>query len=100
MAGGSIVEDFDNDGYLDLVTSSMGTEEAMHYFKNKADGTFADLSEKVGLKGITGGLNMVQADYNNDGFVDILVLRGAWKMEFGKEPNSLLKITAMVHSPM
>lgn len=43
------------------------------------------------MNGITGGLNLMQADYNNDGFTDILVLRGAWKEEFGKEPNSLLK---------
>ncbi|MBL0740769.1 FG-GAP-like repeat-containing protein [Chryseolinea lacunae] len=91
MAGGSVVEDFDNDGYLDLLTSGMGTEEAMHYFKNNGDGTFTDRSNQVGLKGISGGLNMVQADYNNDGFVDVLVLRGAWKKQFGEEPNSLLR---------
>jgi hypothetical protein len=91
MAGGSIVDDFDNDGYLDIVTSGWGLEEAMHYFKNNADGTFSDLSDKAGLEGITGGLNIMQADYNNDGYKDILVLRGAWKGKFGAEPNSLLK---------
>ncbi len=91
IAGGSIVDDFDNDGYLDIVTSGMGIEESMHYFKNNADGTFTDLSDKIGLEGITGGLNIMQADYNNDGLKDILVLRGAWKGEFGNEPNSLLK---------
>lgn len=91
MAGGSITEDFDNDGYLDLVTSGWGLEEEMHYFHNNADGTFAEWSRRAGLEGITGGLNIVQADYNNDGFRDILVLRGAWKGEFGHEPNSLLK---------
>lgn len=91
MAGGSIVEDFDGDGYLDLMLSCWGTSEAMRYFKNNADGTFTDLSDKVGLTGITGGLNIMQADYDNDGYRDVLVLRGAWKNEFGKEPNSLLK---------
>ncbi len=91
MAGGSIVEDFNNDGYLDIMTSGWGTEDALHFFKNNTDGTFADVSDKIGLKGITGGLNMTQADYNNDGFTDVLVLRGGWKREFGKEPNSLLK---------
>ncbi|MBA4058702.1 MAG: hypothetical protein C0490_28555, partial [Marivirga sp.] len=91
MAGGSIVDDFDNDGYLDIVTSGWSLDEEMHYFKNTAEGTFADITDKVGLSGITGGLNMVQADYNNDGFKDILVLRGAWKEEAGKEPNSLLR---------
>jgi len=91
MAGGSIVEDFNNDGYLDIMTSGWGTEDALHFFKNNADGTFTDRSDKIGLNGITGGLNMTQADYNNDGFTDVLVLRGGWKREFGKEPNSLLK---------
>jgi len=91
MAGGSIVEDFDNDGYVDIMTSGWGTNDALHYFKNNADGTFTDFSNKIGLNGITGGLNMTQADYNNDGFTDVLVLRGGWKREFGKEPNSLLK---------
>ncbi len=91
MAGGSIIDDFDNDGYLDLVTSSMDLSEPMHYFKNNANGTFTDLSIQSGLSKLTGGLNMVQADYNNDGYVDILVLRGAWKGKYGEEPNSLLK---------
>lgn len=91
MAGGSIIEDFDNDGYLDIVTSGLGLEDEMHYFKNNADGTYSDITEKTHLKGITGGLNIVQTDYNNDGFKDIFVLRGAWKMEYGNEPNSLLQ---------
>lgn len=62
------------------MTSGWGMNEAIHYFKNNADGTFSDLSDKVGLEGITGGLNIIQADYNND----VPVLRGAWKNEFGK----------------
>ena len=73
------------------MTSGWGTSDALHYFKNNADGSFTDRSDKIGLNGITGGLNMTQADYNNDGFIDVLVLRGGWKREFGKEPNSLLK---------
>jgi hypothetical protein len=91
MAGGTVIDDFDNDGYLDLVNSSMDLEESMHYYKNNGDGTFTDLSEKSGLSSFQGGLNMVQADYDNDGDKDILVLRGAWKGVYGHEPNSLLQ---------
>lgn len=92
MGGGSIAEDFDNDGYLDLVTSSWDLEEEMHYFKNNGDGTFSDVSEKSRLKDLTGGLNMMQTDYNNDGYKDIFVLRGAWlKGDFGNQPNSLIR---------
>ncbi|HZY79059.1 MAG TPA: CRTAC1 family protein [Cyclobacteriaceae bacterium] len=91
MAGGSVVDDFDNDGYLDIITSSMDLMETMHYFHNNADGTFSELSDQSGMVKITGGLNMVQADYDNDGDRDILVLRGAWKGKYGDEPNSLLE---------
>ena len=91
MSGGSIVEDFNNDGYLDIVVSSWGAGDKMQYFTNNGDGSFSNSTAGSGLGSITGGLNILQADYDNDGFTDILVLRGAWKRQFGKEPNSLLK---------
>ena len=92
MAGGCIIDDFDNDDFLDIVTSAWGMDEQMHYFKNKGDGSFADQSEASRLKELTGGLNLMQMDYNNDGFKDIFVLRGAWlRGNYGKQPNSLLK---------
>lgn len=91
-AGGVITDDFDNDGYMDIVTSGMGLDDAMHYFKNNADGTFSDVTSKSGLTGITGGLNIQQTDYNNDGKTDIFVLRGAWLDKgFGNQPCSLLR---------
>jgi hypothetical protein len=91
QAGGSIVDDFDNDGNLDIVTSSWDLGESMHYYHNNGDGSFTDRSEQAGLDKITGGLNIIQADYNNDGFTDILVIRGAWLQEFGKQPATLLR---------
>lgn len=91
MAGGSIVDDFDNDGDLDIVLSSWGLEEKMTFFKNNGNGSFSDASVLTGLAQFSSGLNMVQTDYNNDGFKDIFVLRGAWKKEYGNEPNSLLR---------
>jgi hypothetical protein len=91
MSGGTIVDDFNNDGYLDIVTSSTSLDEAMHFYKNNADGTFTDASQSSGIGLIKGGLNLIQADYNNDGYADIFVLRGAWYGEYGKQPNTLLK---------
>ncbi|MEO6038678.1 MAG: CRTAC1 family protein [Saprospiraceae bacterium] len=92
-AGGSIVEDFNNDGYLDIVTSAWGLDDPMHFFKNNGDGTFTDASRESGLSTYMGGLNMLQADYNNDGNMDIFLLRGAWQgiSGFGEQPNSLLR---------
>lgn len=91
MAGGSIVDDFNNDGYLDIITSSWGLGQGMRYCRNNSNGTFTDISDSSGLKHLTGGLNIMQTDYNNDGLKDVFVLRGAWKEKFGKEPNSLLR---------
>jgi tetratricopeptide (TPR) repeat protein len=91
MAGGTIIDDFNNDGYLDIITSCWDLEESMHYYKNNGDGTFTDVSKQSGLADIKGGLNIIQADYNNDGFTDILILRGAWLREMGKQPATLLR---------
>jgi ASPIC/UnbV protein/VCBS repeat protein len=90
-AGGAILEDFDNDGHLDLMTSHMGIEEQVNFFRNDGDGHFTRMTERAGLKGITGGLNMVQADYNNDGCIDVFIPRGAWLHDKGQHPSSLLR---------
>jgi hypothetical protein len=63
----------------------------MRYYRNNANGTFTDMSDSSGLGYLTGGLNIMQTDYNNDGLKDIFVLRGGWKGKFGNNPNSLLR---------
>ncbi|MFT3934057.1 MAG: CRTAC1 family protein [Chitinophagaceae bacterium] len=90
-AGGMIVEDFNNDGLMDIVSSDMNPGAPMHFFSNNGNGSFTDISDASGISKVKGGLNIVQTDYNNDGFKDILVLRGAWLRKFGKQPNSLLR---------
>jgi tetratricopeptide (TPR) repeat protein len=87
-AGGVIVDDFEKDGLLDVVTSSTDLCDSLHFFHNNGDGTFTDRTVEAGLSNQLGALNLIQADYNNDGCMDILVLRGGW--EFGL-PKSLLR---------
>ena len=91
MCGGAIVDDFDNDGYLDIVVSTWDPRGQIRFFRNDRDGTFTDRTAEAGLLGLYGGLNMVQADYDNDGDVDLVVLRGAWLRADGRHPNSLLR---------
>jgi hypothetical protein len=93
LAGGVVLEDFDNDGLLDVMVSSWGvsSNNQLRYFRNNGDGTFTERTEQAGLKGEVGGLNLVTCDYNNDGFVDVLVLRGAWLGNQGRYPASLLR---------
>jgi hypothetical protein len=90
-AGGAILEDFDNDGHLDLMISRMGVNDQLEYFHNRGDGRFERKTDEAGLKGIVGGLNIMQADYNNDGCIDVYIPRGAWYHDKGQFPASLLR---------
>lgn len=89
-AGGTVLEDFDNDGQLDLLLSHMGMKEPLAYFHNDGNGHFTRATDVAGLQGLTGGLNMVQADYDNDGCIDVYIPRGAWYHDKGRLPASLL----------
>ena len=91
LAGGAVADDFDGDGLLDVVISPWDPTGQLRYFRNVGDGTFADETHRAGLDGIPGGLNLVQADYDGDGNVDLLVLRGAWLRARGRWPKSLLR---------
>jgi len=79
-AGGLSVDDFDGDGLFDAITSSQDWCLPMHFFHNNGDGTFTDRAKEAGLSGQTGGLSNNQTDYNNDGCLDILVMRGGWEI--------------------
>ena len=91
LSGGAVADDFDGDGYLDFFVSTSDLAGQLRFFRNGGDGTFADRTEAANLNGLLGGLNLVQADYDNDGYLDLLVLRGAWFGEHGQHPNSLLR---------
>ncbi|WP_179021888.1 CRTAC1 family protein [Winogradskyella forsetii] len=91
MAGGTCVDDFNGDGYLDIIASSWGFDDQIKYFENDKKGGFTDKSFDAGLKGVTGGLNLRHADYNNDGHLDFIILRGAWLSINGGIPNSLMR---------
>jgi hypothetical protein len=91
LAGGLNVEDFNGDGLLDVFTTSWGLNDPVHLYLADGRGRFSDHSDATGLEGIVGGLNTVHADYDNDGDVDVFVLRGAWLRQVGNHPNSLLR---------
>ncbi len=89
--GGANAEDFNNDGYLDLFTTSYKLKDNVNLYLNDGNGGFKDVTAKAGLVGITGGVNSNHADYDNDGDIDIYVIRGGWLLTAVPEPNSLLR---------
>lgn len=63
--------DFDNDGKLDLLLGCLKGPNRM--FRNKGDGTFEEITEKVGLgQKIFNSQAVALVDLNNDGMLDIV----------------------------
>jgi enediyne biosynthesis protein E4 len=89
MGGGVAIFDFDNDGRMDIFFSngaalkdSMSKDEVAdksqpkywnRLYRQKTDGTFADVTERAGLKGSGYSMGVAAADYDNDGYVDLFV---------------------------
>lgn len=91
LAGGTIVDDFDNDGYYDIIISAWDRQGQLRYFHNNRNGTFTERTSEAGLVGEVAALNIQQTDYNNDGLLDIWMLRGGWLGKSGRLPSSLLR---------
>jgi hypothetical protein len=72
--------DYDADGYADiLLVNSMDwpghqrTRSTLKLYKNNRNGTFSDVTRAAGLDIELYGMGIAVADYNNDGFPDILI---------------------------
>ena len=75
--------DYNKDGYVDLYLVNGSTLEALqgktkrpvsnHLYRNNGDGTFSDMTEAAHVGGVAWGFGCVAADYDNDGYTDLLV---------------------------
>ena len=93
LAGGVVVDDFTNDGWLDIVITSWGPHQEMVFYKSNGDGTYTDQTQEFGLDGQVGILNLNQTDINNDGWLDLLLMRGGWWQKNGDIPKTLMMNT-------
>jgi hypothetical protein len=85
---GVCVFDYNNDGFLDVYfpngkwTEGLSDDDSRdlrgkltnHLFRNNGDGTFTDVTVEAGLGGSHYSVGCAAADYDNDGYVDLLVL--------------------------
>lgn len=91
LCGGSAIEDYDGDGYLDIAVSNFDPRGALVLLRNDGSGAFEDRSSAANIADQFGGLNLIAADYDSDGDADLLALRGAWLLNEGLIRNSLLR---------
>jgi enediyne biosynthesis protein E4 len=80
MGPGCAFLDYDRDGWLDiLLINGMDwpghkkRRSTMHLYRNNRNGTFTDVTERAGLAVELYGMGVAVADYDNDGYPDILV---------------------------
>ncbi len=89
MGSGVALFDYDNDGKLDIflvngapladptpvktIPEKTGPEYWNRLYHQKKDGSFEDVTEKTGLKGIGYGMGVAVGDYDNDGYEDLYV---------------------------
>ncbi len=82
MGPGVAFCDFDNDGWTDIFLVNSGASDFYQpkaplknaLYRNNRDGTFTDVAEKAGVAGGREfGMGCAIADYDNDGYPDILV---------------------------
>jgi len=80
MGASVSVCDFDNDGWNDfyVTNSKYGFKNALYH--NQKDGTFLDVADNMGLadlniEGTGVSMGSVWADFNNDGYEDLLVYK-------------------------
>jgi hypothetical protein len=99
--------DYDNDGWMDLFVltgtrfGNAPAEASNRLYRNNRDGTFADVTEKAGLRWTGWGSGVCTGDFNNDGFEDLVITY--WRgfivyLPTGVDSSST-GITAMVHFP-
>jgi enediyne biosynthesis protein E4 len=89
MGAGVALADFDDDGRLDAffvngaqlqdptalgtIPQKGGTGDWNRLYRQKADGTFEDATERAGLQGVGYGMGVAVGDYDNDGREDLFV---------------------------
>jgi hypothetical protein len=82
MGSGLAWIDYDNDGWLDLFCVQDGPVKpdpsakdlpTCRLYRNNGDGTFTDVTERVGLARAGYGMGVAVGDYDNDGFDDLFV---------------------------
>ena len=94
MGSGLAWIDYDGDGWPDLfcvqagpVVATKDPPPTCRMYRNNRDGTFTDVTEKVGLARAGYGMGVAVGDHDNDGFDDLLVTFFGGVVLYHNEPD-------------
>jgi hypothetical protein len=96
MGSGLAWIDYDNDGWPDLFcvqdgpvrpATTQGPLPTNKLYRNNGDGTFTDVTERVGLSRSGFGMGCAVGDFDNDGFDDLLVTYFGGVVLYHNEPD-------------
>ena len=82
MVSGVAVFDYNNDGWPDLYFVNGASHPSLQksdpsfynrLYRNKGDGSFADVTVEAGVRGEGFAMGAAAADYDNDGFSDLFI---------------------------
>jgi enediyne biosynthesis protein E4 len=83
MLGGVAVFDYNNDGLLDIFFTNGAAIPSLdksdpkfwnRLYRNNGDGTFTDVTEQAGVKGIGYSMGVAAGDFDNDGYADLYIV--------------------------
>src|SRR5262245_31648255 len=99
------VVDFDRDGWPDLYVVNSGPGSKNRLYRNKGDGSFEDVAERMGLADLNrpgdgACMGAVWGDYDNDGFEDLFVYRwGKQELFHNDQGKGFTRVTDKANLP-
>jgi len=70
---GACFLDYDNDGLVDLLLSDYGAQGGISLYHNLGHGKFEEVTAKAGLDPKSHAIACAAGDYDNDGYVDLVL---------------------------
>jgi hypothetical protein len=96
-SGGAAVAvgDYDNDGFEDILVTDSEVGQPNHLYHNNGDLTFTDVTKEAGVAGGNDAQSIVSDalwfDYDNDGLLDLLIVRFGTPILYHNEGNGRFK---------
>ena len=98
---GACFLDYDGDGREDIFVGDRGKDGGLALYHNLGNGKFEDVTRKAGLDPTLHATSCTAGDYDNDGFVDLVIgLDGRLLLEHNEKHGTFKEVTeaAGIHS--